>query len=151
MKIGGIEIKGPNEAILVLPRSGQNIVFRAQAILDFSEFNSLCPEPQPPVKTTPKGTVADIQNPGFVVARVEYDRRKTAWMVIKSLTPSNIEWDTVDPQSPGTWINYHTDLEEAGFCSTEIARIVDLVAEANCLDEEKLKWAREAFLQGTQE
>ena len=150
MKIGGIEVGGPNEPILVLPRNGQNIVFKARAILDYDEFHKLCPAPEPPVKMTPKGVEKDINHPDYVSSQLEYSRRNSAWMIIKTLEPSAIEWTTVKLNVPGTWSGYYEDLRNAGFCGQEINRIVDLVSEANSLDEDKIKWARETFLQGTQ-
>jgi hypothetical protein len=71
-------------------------------------------------------------------------------MVVKSLEPSEIEWDTVDPDNPKTWTNYAEDLRGAGFSQVEVNRIVGLVWEANCLDEAKLEEARQVFLRGQQ-
>jgi hypothetical protein len=71
-------------------------------------------------------------------------------MVVKSLEPSEIEWDTVDPDNPKTWANYTNDLRGAGFSQVEINRIVGLVWGANCLDEAKLERARQVFPRGQQ-
>jgi hypothetical protein len=151
MRIAGIDVKGPNESLLVLPRGDDMIPFRARAILDFTEFNELCPEPKPPMKTVKGGKrVEDREDPNYQVSVTEHERRKLAWVAIKSLEPSEIEWETVDMQKPGTWVNYQEELKGAGFSPIEINRITDLILEVNCLDESKLKWAREVFVQGQQ-
>jgi hypothetical protein len=71
-------------------------------------------------------------------------------MVIRSLEPSEIEWDTVDPDNPSTWLNWDRDMKSAGLSQVECNRILQLVFQANCLDEAKLQKAREAFLLGQQ-
>jgi len=40
------------------------------------------------------------------------------------------------------------DLEAGGLCSVEIQRVQQCVIDANALNEEKLKAARESFLRG---
>jgi hypothetical protein len=68
--------------------------------------------------------------------------------VVRSLAPSNIEWDIVDPENPKTWTSYVKDFKAAGLTSIEINRIVQCVMRANSLDEEKLELARKVFLHG---
>jgi hypothetical protein len=150
MRIGGIEINGPHEALLVLPHGEQQVAFRARAILDFDPFYEQCPEPVAPVKMTKDGTVPDLENAGYKSAKLEHERRKNAWIILQTLEPSQIEWDSVKMDVPGTWVNYAKDLRDNGFSVIEINRIVDLVMEANCLDESKLKWAREVLVLGQQ-
>jgi hypothetical protein len=113
-------------------------------------FLELCPEPVAPGKLTPDGFQADLKNPDFVSSMTEFNRRRLAYMVINSLAPSNIEWETVDFDVPGTWANWETDLRNNGFSQIECNRILQLVLEANQLDEGKLKKARDAFLHGLQ-
>ena len=69
-------------------------------------------------------------------------------MIVKSLEPSNVEWDTVNVADPRTWKNWSTDLRGGGLSDIECQRVMNLVLEANCLDEAKLKKAREVFLAG---
>jgi hypothetical protein len=67
MKINGEEIKGPNTELIVIPRSNGNpIVFKAQAILDFDDFDKLCPRPKPPqtIKRG-EGVVSNPEDPIF--------------------------------------------------------------------------------------
>jgi len=56
----------------------------------------------------------------------------------------------VDINNPGTWTNWEDDFKNCGFTQIEMGRITGLVLEANCLDETKLKQAREVFLRGPQ-
>ena len=111
-------------------------------------FKKLCPEPTPPTILTPSGPVADTADAGYRAAIAGHQKRRTAYIVINSLTPSQIEWDSVDPSVPSTWENWETDLKAAGLFDVECSRILQLVLEANCLDEKKLQKAREVFLAG---
>ena len=151
MKIAGIDpAMLPAEEILVLPRGEKNIVFRARGLPDMDEFDKLCPEPKPPVRLTKVGKEPDEEDANWRSAMLAHGRRRVAYMVVKSLEPSEIEWDTVDPDNPKTWTNYAADLRRAGFSQVEINRIVGLVWEANCLDEAKLERARQVFARGQQ-
>jgi hypothetical protein len=49
---------------------------------------------------------------------------------------------------PRTWLNWEKDLREGGLSEVEVSRVLALVMEANALDENKLKKARELFLLG---
>lgn len=151
MKIGGIDPKTlPVDETLVLPRGDAMLVFKARGLADMEDFNKLCPEPTPPGKLTRDGWVPNADDPAFQQIQAEYMKRRLAFMVVKSLEPTEIEWETVNLSHPGTWANWETDLKHAGLTQVEINRIVGLVLEANCLDEQKLKRARESFLRGPQ-
>jgi hypothetical protein len=151
MKIGGIDPRTiPNEEVLVLPRGENVIVFKARGLSDMDEFAKLCPEPTPPGKLTKEGWVANPEDKNYVTVMAEYGKRRLAYMVVKTLEPSAIEWETVDLTVAGTWANWEQDLKSAGFTQIECNRIVALVLEANCLDEAKLEKARKLFLLGPQ-
>jgi hypothetical protein len=151
MKVGGVDPKTLSpEYMLVLPRGEAFIVFRARGIVDFDEFHKYVPEPVPPKKMTRDGLIADTANPNFQKDMEAYARRRLAYMMVKSLEPSEIEWETVNPDDPSSWVNWENDLKEAEFSQVEIGRITGLVLEANCLDEAKLKQAREVFQRGPQ-
>jgi len=150
MKIGGEEINKPNEDILVIPRGkGSPIVFEGQAIMDFTVFNALCPMPEAPTITTrTKGTIKDEKDKGFMAQMNNYVAQKTAWMIIETLKPSNIEWDSIDPEKPATWVKWSEDMANAGFTAAEQQRIMTFVIEVNSLSESKLEQARADFLRG---
>jgi hypothetical protein len=152
MKIGGVDPKTLSpEYTLVLPRGESFLAFRARGIIDFDEFHKYVPEPVPPKKMTRDGLVADTSNANFQKDMEVYAKRRLAYMIVKSLEPSEIEWETVNPDDPGSWTNWEEDFKAAEFSQVEIGRITGLVLEANCLDETKLKQAREVFLRGPQQ
>jgi hypothetical protein len=149
MKIGGIDPKTlSNEELLVLPRGDACIVFRATGLPDMEAFNKLCPEPTPPGKLTKDGWIPNPDDKGYQTVILEYAKKRLAYMVVHSLKPSNIEWETVDLDNPRTWVRWEDDMKSAGLSQVECNRITNLVVEANCLDEGKLKKARELFQRG---
>lgn len=149
MRIGGIDPATlPSEEVLVLPRGDQQIVIRARGLPNMDEFKQVSPEPTPPGKLTRDGWVPDTKDAGYQSVLAEYGKRRLAYMVVRSLEPSQIEWDTVKPENPATWTNWDADLKASGLSQVECNRILALVLEANCLDEAKLQKARELFLQG---
>lgn len=148
MRIGGVQLTGLNEAILVLPRSGGDLVIKARAIPDYDEFNKLVPEPTMPVMVTRTGTLNDEMNVDYIAAVSRRETLRIAYIYVKSLEPSNIEWDTVKLEDPSTWTNFRTDFQKAGLSPVEINRIWTTVSDANCLSEDKLVEARERFLAG---
>lgn len=149
MKIGGVDpSKLPKEEILVLPRGDQHLVFRAVGVADYDDFNTLCPEPKAPGRLTKDGWEPNEKDPDYKTLMENYAARRLAWLIVVSLEPSAIEWDTVDVSKPSTWKNWDTDMRAAGLNQVECNRITQLVFQANCLDETKLKEARETFLHG---
>ena len=148
MKIAGREINGPNKVTLVLPREDEDdIVIVAQAC-NFDEVEEMLVEPEPPVRVVKGEAIKDFKDAGYLQQLENYNLRRMAYIVLKSLAPSNIEWETVDMQDPKTWLNYNKELQEAGFSTVEINRIGVAVMQANALDEEKLEEARKVFLRG---
>jgi hypothetical protein len=150
MKIGGVEVNGPCEEILVLPRmNGEDIVIRAKAVPDMDEFNTLCPEPKPRgIRTKKDGYKLDYDDPNYKKQKERYNELHTAYIVLRSLAPSEIEWATVKMDQPSTWLEWQKELKDTGFSVFEVNRIVMTVMSANALDEGKLEKAREVFLLG---
>lgn len=147
MKINGQEIAKPVEELLVLPRGDSSIVFYACAV-EMDEFTKLCPEPKPPVKTTPKGIIPMLDDPGYKQIAANYNEQRLGYLVINSLAPSNIEWDFVKHDDPASWARWKDDLKVAGFTNVEVQRILQVVLDANCLNEAKIERARADFLRG---
>jgi hypothetical protein len=149
MKIGGIDPTTlPTEVFLVLPRGDQEIVFRAQPVVSMDEFEAMCPMPKAPGKMTRDGWVPLKEDPTYQQLLSAYSQTRFGYMVLKSLEQSRIEWDTVKAGDPSTWRNWSADLRNGGLSDIEITRVMNLVLEANCLDDAKLKKAREVFLAG---
>lgn len=147
MKINGQAVEAPVEEVLVLQRGNGRVVFLACAV-DLDEFYALCPEPKPPGKITPEGWVPEPNDPGYRQIKANHNIQLNAYVVVHSLVPSKIEWDTVVLDNPSTWKNWRDDLKNNHFSTFEIGRIFQLTQDANCLNEEKLQRARELFLQG---
>lgn len=148
MKIGGIEVNGVCEEVLILPRLTGNIVIKAQAVADLSEFEALVPAPTAPGIRTKDGFRPNTDDPTYQDLLSGYSSQRLAYLVIKSLEPSQIEWEEVKLSDPGTWRKWSSELEKAGISAIEVNRIMTCVLQANSLDEDKLKAAREVFLRG---
>lgn len=150
MKMNGTKLECPNEEILVLPRPSGDLVFKAKAVLDYDEFDKICPEPKPPVKVVKGGKKeVNIADSAYQAEISAHNERRMAFIILKSLQATEgLEWETVDMLKPNTWVNYVDELKSSGFSSVEIHRIVTAVLRANALDEAKLEEARKAFLAG---
>lgn len=151
MRIGGVKIEGPNEEILVLPRLGEDIIIRAQAVSDMEGFNVLVPEPKPPGKLTKNGWEPTLKDETYQEKLKRYGEQRFAYMVITSLIPSEIEWSEISFDNPKTWRGWEQELKDAGLSAVEVDRITVCAMRANALDEKKLKEARELFLLGMAE
>jgi hypothetical protein len=112
------------------------------------EFEEACPIPKPPTKTTKDGIEPIVNDPTYKLNLEKYAERRMSYTVLKSLEPSEIEWETVFMDNPKTWPNWETELRAAGFSDIEVQRMTMCVLQANSLDESKLKAAREVFLHG---
>jgi hypothetical protein len=150
MKIHGKKLSGPNVEVVVLPRSDGDLVFRAQAVLDYSDFEKLNPAPQPPVKLLRGGvTSQNVEDPSYKKAIDKWVNRRTAYMILKSLEATEgLEWETVDIGDPTSWENYSTEMKEAGLSDPEMAAIVETVTTANGLNQDKIEEATQRFLAG---
>jgi hypothetical protein len=152
VKIAGRKIEGANIETVVFPRSNaEDIVLQVQAVLDFSDFEKLCPIPKPPVVVRRGGEKSyNVEDANYSSALMSYTERRTAWLILTSLrlaTP-DLEWETVDFGNPDTWTGYVDELRGAGFTDAEIIKLVQAVMTANSLDDNKLEAARARFLAG---
>ena len=149
MKFKGQTIEGPSSEVLVIPKGDMNVVFEAQMVADYAEFEKLCPEPQPKTKLVP-GTadpIPMIDEPNYMEEVKKWGGLKTDWMILKSLEASkDIEWGTVKMDDPSTYANWRTELEAAKFSNVEILEITRLVIKANGLSTERMEEATESFL-----
>lgn len=150
MKIGGREVNSVAQEVVVLTRAnGGDIPITAQAVLDMSPFEAMCPVPVPKQMLVKGGFKANTNDPGYSAMLRKHGDLRFAYIAIKSLEPSQIEWTTVSIDDPSTWENWEKELrEDAKFSSVEVNRIVLCIMQANSLDERKLKVARENFLHG---
>lgn len=149
MKIGGVDPKTLcNEVLLVLPRGETDLVFRARGLKDMTKFNDLCPQPKMPTKLTREGPVSMPEDVSYKEMIDQWAKKRLGYIVVNSLEPSDIEWDTVKEDEPRSWKNWEDDLRNGGLSEIECSRVLATVMEANALDEAKLKKAREVFLLG---
>lgn len=149
MKIKGKKLAGPNKVVIVLPRNDGDIVFIAKGILDYDEFNKLCPIPEPP-KIQRKGDeffTPDFSDKKYQEAIQKYGAEKSAWMILKSLEDTEgLEFETVKKDDHTTWTGIYKEFKDSGLCDMEVNRILDGVMEANSLNDERVEEARNRFL-----
>lgn len=153
MKLQGQTFAGPNVVTLVLLRGEESLVFQTVAVLSFDRFDKLCVMPKPKTVTLSNGDKKMLfDDKSYTDAVEHYTTLKTNFLIYESLkaTPG-LEWDTITDDNPDSWGNYQKELEAAFFAPREINRIVNAVWEANGIDEDKLKQARERFLAGRAE
>jgi hypothetical protein len=104
MKLGGKIISIPQPETIVIPREDQDFVFIAKAVLDYTEFDKVCPLPIPPTITKRNGEKSsDVNDKKYLERISKHAKRRFAWMVLESLraTPE-LEWDTVNYSDPDT-------------------------------------------------
>ena len=150
MKLKGQKLQGPAIEVIVLPRQCGNLVFKAQAVIEDKEFDSLCPRPIPPKKLMPGGvTQINVEDPEYKKSITEFAIRRTHWMILKSLqATTDLEWETVKMDDPSTWSNFAQEFLESGLTAIEVNRIIDVVMTVNGLNEKKIDEATKAFLAG---
>lgn len=155
MKLNGREIKGPKAAVLVLPRSGigpgqdEDLVFMATAVMDYSDFEALCPVPvAPPIQKPGEPVSRNVEDPGFKTANREWSTNRVNWMILRSLqSTEGLEWEKVVMSDPHTWGLYTEELREAGLNNKEINLLINMALDVNGVDEEKMTEARKRFFE----
>lgn len=148
MKIKGKKLSGPYVKTIVLPREDESIVLRAQAVLDYEEFEQLCPKPKPPEVLRPGGAKSyDVTDKKYNKRLTEWAENQVNWMVVKSLSATEgLEWETVKVNEPDTWGNYKQEMKDSGISIAEMARVVDAVMTASGLNQAKIDEATQDFL-----
>lgn len=150
MKIKGKVIEGPNIELIVIPRgSSDDIIFKAQAVLDFDDFDNITEQPKPPQRmfAGDKTYSPVLDDPEFLTDIKAYNKLRMSWLILKSLEATEgLEWETVDMNDSTTWNNYDPELTAAGITNVEIGRIVKGCMIANSLDQSKIDEARKHFL-----
>ena len=149
MKINGKIIEGPKPEVIVIPKGADEYVFKAMPILDYEDFDKLCPVPLPPEKVLKGGEVQhDTNDKEYTTKLTEWAVKKNAWMTITSLSATEgLEWETVDLSDPETWSGYIKELGKS-FTDSECNLIYSLVLTACGLNQEKIDEATKRFLAG---
>lgn len=149
IKIDGQTVpSAKNEDVLVLPRGTGSIVIKARALPDLDPFNKMCPEPKPPGVQTRDGFVPNTQDDTYKKRFEQHNLQRIGYMVLHTLEPTNMEWETVIADNPKSWPKWEEELKESGFTNVECNLILGLVMDVNSLNEAKLKEARASFLRG---
>ncbi len=149
MKIQGKKIEGRNVSVIVIPReSADDIVFKAEAVLDMEPFEKLCPVPDPPKKMLPGGrSVTNPKSKGYLKEVTRHSEKRLTYIVLMSLQATEgLEWETVDLSDHTTWENFRKELRDSGFSNVEVNRIIGECIDVNALSDEKIDAARERFL-----
>lgn len=144
---------GVNVEVIVLPRgNSEDLVFHARAVDDFTEFEKLCPPPEPPKKVLPNGEqIPNFQDKDYQKHLENYGFKRVAYMVIKGLEATeDLEWEQVDPSNHTTWLQFRPELRESGLSDIEINRVVNGCMKANSLNEAAIEAARKRFLASQQ-
>lgn len=147
MKINGRRFDEPAVVQIPVNVGDEVIVLKAKAVLDYAEFDQLCPMPVAPEVIHAGGKRS--RNPEDAKYRnklKEWGELRSYYMIIKSLEATEgLEWERVKIGDPKTWIHVDEELNNA-FTQYGASRIAQGVMRANCLDEQMLKEARESFL-----
>jgi hypothetical protein len=153
MKVGGVQVTPPPEGLLVLERDGEPLVFRAKSVPVevWDHFNKICPEPLVPMVLVKGEKKANTTDETYQLQCKKLQAKRISYLCLKSLEPSNIEWDSVNMDDPDTFEKFEDDLRNAGMTEIEIQKVIQLCVGANSLDEAKLRAARESFLRGQRE
>lgn len=148
MKIQGKTFSGPDIVPVVIPRNDGDVVFKAQAVLDFSDFDALCPAPEPPEILKPGGVrSSDPEDANYLKDIDKWAVKRTNWMILKSMEATEgLEWETVDKSDPETWDNFRQEMQDSGFTIVEVGRIIAAVTEACGLNQDRIDEATERFL-----
>lgn len=151
LKIAGQLVAGPKKDTLFVPRAEGDIQLHFVAVTDDSEFDKMYPEPDPPLsrKKNDGGTFETVKNWAdvkYLLKIKEWEEAKDAWYFLKSIEPSQIEWETVDMAKPETFKNYKEDLKNAGFSIQERRIINGKFIEVNTITERMMTDARKRFL-----
>lgn len=150
MKINGKKLAPPKPTVIVIPRQEGDVVFHCQAVLDFTEFDSLCKRPMPPTIQKPgKDPIPHLEDPDYKKAVAEFASNRINWIVLQSLLATEgLELETVQKADPSTWGNWAQELIEAGFSGMQINQIVSTVFDACGMSQEKIDEATKRFLAG---
>lgn len=150
MKINGEEFNCPNVEVIPFIRNGKEFFLKARAVLDYSDFEKLCPSPTPPEVIRPGGEkFLDINDKEYLKKVNDHSTLKYNWMCLKSLEATEgIEWNLVDMSKPETWNKFEEELKSAFFTDTEIFRIVSAISQAQGLNDIKIQEALKRFLAG---
>ncbi len=153
MKLSGHTFDSPSVVYCILPRDGDSIVFKCGPVLDYDEYEALCPVPKPPIQIHKGGVkIPDLQDATYVQQVSDRSDQRINYIVLKSLSyTEDLVWETVDLKDPRSWGNYEQELKDCYFTAIEVQRIQNACFEANSLSEARVEEARANFFAGLEE
>ena len=162
MKFAGKTPPGPNVEYAVFPRPAtytegdepteinNDIVIECRAVLDYSKFDAMVPEPEPPMSKRPGQDKAtpNPEHPTFIKAVQKYSMLKANWMYIQSMSGTpGMEWEQVKLDDPQTWERWPEELRETlHMTESELIRLTSHIHSVNGMDDAKIEEARKRFL-----
>lgn len=153
MRINGKTIERKDCEIIVFPRREGRIVIKAKPVLDYEDFNNLCPKPEPPSVMKPGGKVfRNIEDKKYNEELGEWASKRVLWQVLESLKATEgLEWDEIKLDDSDTWLKLPEELKAAGFSDIERNKIFETVFMASGLSEARIEEATKSFLAEMQE
>ena len=151
MLLKGKKLAPPKPEVVVFPQpeGEDDLVFTCEKVLDHDEFDRLAPMPKPPMIRKPGGVeYPDENDKRYKEAVQEHGEMRVAWLLLQSTkNTEGLVWEHVRLDDPETWLSYKAELTQAGFNPYEINQLIAGVIRANNMDEERMKEARERFLE----
>ena len=154
MKIKGKNVKKVGDVVygpeLIDRGDGEIHGFYAKAVLDFQEFNELCPPPTPPVTAFGKDgkKTYDENSPKHKDNLRRHDRQYHGYYILKTLAPTELDLtdEGVSFDDPETWDKVDDVLKDL-LGHFEYARLMRFVDAANSIDPDKMAANLETFFQ----
>jgi hypothetical protein len=147
MKLGGRSICAPSPKTIVIPREDENYVFKVGPVA-FSDFETIYPEPTPPIVTKPGGQkYYNVKAPAYVEAKDKRSNARIDFIVVKSLSfTEGLEWEKVDPDDINTWGNWKEEMMTSGLTEAEIGKIFSEILKVNSLTDTLIDDSEKGFL-----
>lgn len=147
MKIAGRN-PGVYEDVVAFPRPDGDFIFKLKAVKDFSVFDSLCPEPEPPKINYPDGRKGvDLEDPSYKIMIAQRNEMRWWWLHIQTLAETpGLTWEKINLKNPATFPLFMEELKESGFLDVEIIYLCNKIKEVNSLSDAKLEDAKNRFL-----
>ena len=154
MKLHGKKPSRPKPEIVVIPRDEGDLVFVCNAVLDYSKFEEICPDPKPRISVNAKtgAKTSLFEEPQFIEAVKKHNQRHTDFTIVESLkdTPG-LEWEKVVYDDPETWSFLSEELRDSGLTIAEAGVIIQGVFKANTVNEDRMEEARASFIRSQAE
>jgi len=148
MKINGITFGGPKPVPCVIPVGNDEVVFMITPVMDFEEFEKLCPRPEPPGAIDNKGNkTTNPDHPSHIEAIGKYADQRMEWMYLKAVEGTEgLEWENVNMEDPSTYTNFTKELVNAGIPIGYIDALKMKIIQVCGLDPDRIEEATKRFL-----